>query len=171
MCALLVAACGGSSAQKPKGKTGPYGPRSSPYAMSKCMRANGLTNFPDPSQGSGGVGFPGGVILASNGELTVDGVSFSGPALKKASAACKIYLPGGGGPPPAQTAEQTKAQLKFAQCMRAQGVPNFPDPGSGIGATAKQTFPDVNSPAFKHAGQVCGHGGRIEMSGGNVEGP
>ena len=55
--------------------------------------------------------------------------------------------------------------------MRVHGVPNFPDPGSVIGGSAKQTLPDVNSPAFKHAGQVCGHGGRIEISGGNVEGP
>jgi hypothetical protein len=175
MCALLVAACGGSSAHKPRGKTGPYGPRSSPYAMSKCMRANGLSNFPDPSQGSGGVGFPGGVILASDGELTVDGVSFSGPALKKASAACKIYLPGGGGPPPAMSAAEKKAALEFAQCMRAHGVPNFPDPGSGgplsSRPSAKQTLPDPNSPAFKHAGQACGRGGRFEVRGGNVQGP
>jgi hypothetical protein len=177
ICALLVAACGGSSAHSPKGKVGPYGPRSSPYAMSKCMRANGLTNFPDPSQGpdGGGVGFPGGVVVSVEGELTVDGITFSGPALKRASAACKIYLPGGGGPPPSMSAAEKKAALEFAQCMRAHGVPNFPDPGTGgplgSGQSAKQSLPDANSPAFKHAGQACGHGGRFEIRGANVEGP
>jgi hypothetical protein len=175
VCVLLVAACGGGTGSEHKGKTGPYGPRSSPYALSKCMRANGLTHFPDPTQGSGGVGFPGGVTESIEGDLTVDGVTFSGPALKTASQACRIYLPGGAGPPPAETAAQQKAALSFAHCMRTHGVPNFPDPDSGgplrSGQPAKQTLPDANSPAFKQAGQVCGRGGRFRISGGNVEGP
>ena len=131
-CASLLAACGGSS-HKPSSKSTPYGPRNSPYAMSKCMRDNGLSNFPDPSQGSGGVGFPGGVVLSSTDQLTVDGVTFSGPALKKAQTACKEFLPGGGGPPPGLTAQQRRQALAFATCMRAHGVSNFPDPGSAPG--------------------------------------
>jgi hypothetical protein len=137
------------------------------------MRANGLTNFPDPVQGSGGLGFPGGVTKSVEGGLTVDGVSFSGPALKKASQACKIYLPGGGGPPPAPTAAQKAQILKFARCMRANGVPSFPDPNFGAATPGKekQTLPDTDTPAFKHAGQVCGRGGQLRLRAGNVEGP
>ena len=160
----LLAACGGGSHAKPRGKTGPYGPRSSPYAMSKCMRANGLTNFPDPSQGSGGVGFPGGVVFTNQGQLTVNGINFSGPALKRAMAACKVYLPGGGGPPPAQTAEQTRAQLKFAHCMRAHGVPNWPDPlaESDPGQPGTPGFPrnmpiNLNAPQVTSAMSKCQH--------------
>ena len=106
--------------------------------MSKCMRANGLSNFPDPTQGSGGFGFPGGVVLSSTGQLTVDGVTFSGPALKKAQAVCKEFLPGGSGPPPALTAQQRRQALQFATCMRAHGVANFPDPGSDGPARYRQ---------------------------------
>jgi hypothetical protein len=127
------------------------------------MRANGLSNFPDPIQGSGGLGFPGGVVLSSTDQLTVDGVTFSGPALKRAQAACKEFLPGGSGPPPAMTVQQRRQALAFATCMRAHGVPNFPDPGSGgpvpAGKANKQTLlGESSSPAFQHAGKVCGHG-------------
>ena len=46
--------------------------------------------------------------------------------------------------------------LKFSQCMRANGVPNFPDPGAGggiqipIGSALKP-----QSPAFQAAQQKC----------------
>ena len=144
--------------------------------MSKCMRANGLSNFPDPSQSSGGEGFKG-ITLSSNGQLTVDGITFSGPALKRAQAACKEFLPGGSGPPPGLTAQQTRQALAFATCMRAHGVSNFPDPGSGgpvaAGKANKQTLlGESSSPAFQHAAKSCGHGKGLSVRvNSNVEGP
>lgn len=39
--------------------------------------------------------------------------------------------------------------IKFANCMRSQGVPNFPDPGSGI------QLPQGSSPAFEAAQPDC----------------
>ena len=133
------------------------------------MRANGLTDFPDPSQGSGGIGFPGGVGFSVEGYLTVNGVTFKGPALKAASRACKIYLPPSG-PPPAMSASAKRQALKLAQCMRANGVPNFPDPGSGGPATgqARQVpVPNADAPAFRHAVQVCGKGGGLYVRVGS----
>jgi hypothetical protein len=137
------------------------------------MRANGLSNFPDPTQGSGGLGFPGGVVMSSTDQLTVDGVSFSGPALKKAQAACKEFLPGGGGPPPAMTAQQKRQALDFARCMRAHGVPDFPDPGSGGPSTGQTLLGESSSPAFEHAVNVCGHGKgiRVQAVNSNLAGP
>ena len=50
-------------------------------------------------------------------------------------------------------------QLKFSECMRKHGVPNFPDPtfpaGGGI---IESVGPgnDPQSPAFQHAVAVCG---------------
>ena len=176
-CGVLIAACGGSSHGSGGGKktAGPYGPRSSPYSLSKCMRANGVTRFPDPSQGSGGIGFPGGVVVSVEGELTVDGVTFSGPAFRRASRACSTYLPGGGGPPPAMSASEKAAALKLARCMRAHGVPSFPDPGSnfgGAGGANKQVpIPGADSPAFKRAVDICGRGGGISIRAGNAQGP
>lgn len=154
-CAALVAACGGSGS-KPKSGTASYGPASSPYAMSKCMRDNGLTNFPDPQQGSGGVGFPGGVGVGSDGVLTVDGATFSGPALKHAETACKRYLPPTGPPPPLSAAQHRQA-LRFSECMRANGVPSFPDPPTSAPTPhrGQRTIPGSDSPAFAKASETC----------------
>lgn len=145
--------------------------------MSKCMRANGLTNFPDPSEGpgGGGVGFPGGVIVSIEGYLTVNGVTFKGPALKHAESVCRAFLPPTG-PPPTISAAAKRQALRLAECMRTHGVPNFPDPTfgpvTGAGGAQKQApLPDATSPAFKHAVQVCGRGGRIQVRVGNITGP
>ncbi|HEY5429636.1 MAG TPA: hypothetical protein VIK04_11010 [Solirubrobacteraceae bacterium] len=157
-CAAAIAACGGSgSGPSVVGGTTATG-NSSPVALSRCMRAHRLTNFPDPKQGSGGLGFPEGLLMSSDGTLTVDGASFAGPALKTAEQACKRFLPGGSGPPPPVSPRQKKAALANAQCMRTHGVPNFPDPtfptGGGVAITGSGVNPQ--SPAFKQAAAACG---------------
>ncbi len=43
--ALAVSACGGSG-HTAAASTSPYGPVSDPVSLSKCMRANGVPNFP-----------------------------------------------------------------------------------------------------------------------------
>jgi hypothetical protein len=46
--------------------------------------------------------------------------------------------------------------LKFADCMRANGVPNFPDPsGGGGGMNLAGTGINPQSPAFKAARRAC----------------
>jgi hypothetical protein len=162
--ALALSACG--SKAKPAASS-PYGPASSPFALSKCMRANGLSNFPDPTAGPGGEGFNG-IVVTSTGTLTVDGINFAGPALKTAESACKVYLPPGG-PPPQLSASQKATLLAFARCMRNNGVPNFPDPPlTGAGPTkiqGGQTGIGPQAPAFKHAVAACGgHGTQRAVS-------
>jgi hypothetical protein len=57
-----------------------------------------------------------------------------------------------------------KNGLKFAQCMRSHGVPNFPDPqiqsgpGGGIGVRIGGPGSGINpqSPAFQSAQRACG---------------
>jgi hypothetical protein len=44
--------------------------------------------------------------------------------------------------------------LKYAQCMRAHGVPNFPDPKATGGLVIPNDI-SPESPAFKAAGQAC----------------
>ena len=160
LAALIVSACG-SSAQHKGGQT-PYGPKSSPYAMSKCFRANGVSNFPDPSAGpSGSVGFNG-VGFGSDG-LIVDGTRFSGPAVRSAMKACSEFLPSG--PPPKMSEAQKQKVLAFAQCMRTHGVPDFPDPtfnNSGPSSVGPQL--DPRSPAFRNAAKQCGGGNGIEIA-------
>lgn len=149
--ALGLAACGGSG-RHTSASVGKYGPASSPIAESRCMRANGLPNFPDPTNGPGGEGLP--TSSSSPGTLTVEGTAFSGPAFAHAEKACKEYLPPASGSRPALTAAQVRKELALARCMRSHGVPNFPDPTSPGGAKALSPQ-DLNSPAFQKAARTC----------------
>lgn len=126
--------------------------------MSRCMRANGLSNFPDPRTGpdGGGVGFPGGFIITSSDSIDVMGTPFSGPAVVHAEKACKEYMPPSG-PPPTISASQKAAMVANARCMRKHGVPNFPDPSfSGNHITIGNGGANPDSPAFKRAAAACG---------------
>ena len=83
-----------------------------------CMRSNGVSHFPDPG---------------ASGRLTIDAVAngssvdASTPAFKQAISACKHLEPTGfmGSK---RSAQQQQAALKFAQCVRGNGVNDFPDP-------------------------------------------
>jgi hypothetical protein len=89
--------------------------------FAQCMRDNGVSAFPDPD---------------ASGALTVDGIvngsslDTSTAAWKKAIGACKDLEPAGfmGGK---RSPEQQSAGLKFAQCVRDNGVKDFPDPVNG----------------------------------------
>lgn len=175
--ALALAGCGGgssspgvahlSSAKGPSSASSESGgsPQESPaslqqamIAFAKCMRASGVPNFPDP--GSGG-GFP-----------RRAGINLGSPLSRAAWAKCHKLLPEGpgSGPPPSP---QTLARfLKIAQCMRKNGVPDFPDPrtsapskpfGPGIAELSDiegviLVFPSTinqQSPAFTRASAAC----------------
>jgi len=86
--------------------------RAKAVKFAECMRANGVSDFPDPN---------------ASGEFPSYGVSVSPAVWKKAGAACKALQP-----PGTLSAKLTPAQesaaLKFAQCIRENGVPDFPDP-------------------------------------------
>jgi hypothetical protein len=56
-----------------------------------------------------------------------------------------------GGAGTAPQANAISAGVKFAQCMRGHGVPNFPDPGPS------REIPIMQSPAFQSAQTSCQH--------------
>jgi hypothetical protein len=86
--------------------------------FAKCMRSNGVRQFPDPS---------------ASGKLTIDEVANgssidpSTPAFTQAISACKNLEPAGFTGSKRSSAQQA-AGLRFAQCIRANGVKDFPDP-------------------------------------------
>lgn len=131
-------------------------------AYSQCMRGEGITNFPDPD---------------ANGSLKIDGSKLGirpdSPQFKAADSACKQYLPNGGQPqaPPPGVED---ALVKYAQCMRAHGISNFPDPNPNGGLALNGNEIDTNSPQFKAADEECkqympggGKGGMTTDSGKN----
>ncbi|MGB9111491.1 MAG: hypothetical protein WCF24_02055, partial [Acidimicrobiales bacterium] len=46
--------------------------------------------------------------------------------------------------------------VQYSQCMRANGVPNYPDPGTGREMNFRGLGIDLNSPLFKRANDICG---------------
>ena len=140
----LLAGCGGSS-----GATAQNGSASSKQQDSaqlvryaQCMRAHGVTNFPDPT---------------STGALTLDKTTIDSPQFRSASQACRSLAPAGS--QNGSVSPQVQAQaLRFARCMRSHGVSNFPDPstsGSGgpVGFAISQSVHD--SPALRSAVHAC----------------
>jgi ABC-type glycerol-3-phosphate transport system substrate-binding protein len=119
----LISACGSSAPAETGSGSSSGGNNSAANAQKAvkfavCMRNNGVSEFPDP---------------ATSGKFTIDGVANgssldpSAPAFKQAINACKDLEPAGfmGSK---RSPQQQEAALKFAQCMRAKGVPDFPDP-------------------------------------------
>lgn len=82
--------------------------------FAECVRENGVSDFPDPN---------------AAGEF-VYGVSVTPAVFTKAVGACKALQPPGTLSATRSPAQQ-KEGLKFAQCMRENGVNDFPDPVNG----------------------------------------
>jgi hypothetical protein len=120
LAALAIAALiGAGCSDEPAEDGNANGDYESAAKFSECMRDNGVAEFPDPD---------------ASGSLTIDGVlngsslDASSAAWKTAMAACKDVEPPGFTGDEDISAEEQKARLEFAQCIRDNGVPDFPDP-------------------------------------------
>ena len=132
------AACGGSPSAHTTTSSGWV-------AFSGCMRANGVTKYPDPS----GSGAP--------PKRSLDQLGVSSTQLAAAQSTCRHLLPNGGQPPSAAAQQQVAANaLRFSQCVRAHGVAGFPDPGSD-GRIPDPATVGINqgSPKFETANAAC----------------
>jgi hypothetical protein len=119
--ALLSAGCSNAPAGSGTGSSGgntAAATRQQAVKFAACMRANGVRGFPDPD---------------ASGTLTIDGIANGtsldpdSAAFKQAIAACKdLEPPGFMGHK--RSAQEQQAALKFAQCVRDNGVKDFPDP-------------------------------------------
>jgi hypothetical protein len=118
MVALLSAGCSNALAGTGTGGGSDATNRDQAAKFAECMRKNGVREFPDPD---------------ASGDLTIDRIAngssldTSTAAFKQAISACRDLEPPGftGGK---RSPEQQKAALMFAQCIRDNGVKDFPDP-------------------------------------------
>jgi len=151
-CAATVGACGASGRSGNSSHSGPY---AAGLKFSDCMRAHGVSSFPDPGGGGGGVNLAG------------TGINPQSPAFKSANAACARLAPGGGRGGVRATESQFLAAIGFAKCMRVHGFPDFPDPthvdappgpilivGHGLFFRVGASF-DPNAPAASRALAAC----------------
>jgi hypothetical protein len=117
--ALIGAGCGGNDNS---GANTTAANQEKAVKFAQCMRENGVSQFPDPD---------------ASGNLTIDAVvngssiDPDGPTWNQAIDACKDLQPPGFTGGGERSAGQQEAALQFAQCIRENGVPDFPDPSPG----------------------------------------
>ena len=152
--ALFEAGCGGSGhtpgiASVASTTTSATTSQNGVVAYSRCMRAHGVSNFPDPDR-SGGI---------PKSELIQLGVGKV--RMRAAGTACEHLLPATGLAPP-ETAQQIRKRiadaLSFANCMRSHGVARFPDPTAQGQLTVEMVQSqgiDVHAPALLRIVQKC----------------
>lgn len=166
--ALSAAGCGGGGGGDQVATAGGTAPDPSASAKqdnredrdailqyAKCMRENGVPDFPDPEFGEGGIG------------LTIpDGADKA--KVDAAQEKCKQYLPNGGQPTKVDPAQLEKMR-EYAKCIRENGVPNFPDPSEEGGIALdmdKLGLSGPDDPKLKAAEEKC----RSIMPGGGPGG-
>jgi hypothetical protein len=116
----LISACGSNApAATGSGSSGGNTAANVEKAVkfAECMRGNGVSEFPDPNA-SGDFAY--GIKAGSS-------LDPSTAAWQQAIGACKDLEPPGF-MPKTLTTQEIDARLKFAQCIRENGVPDFPDP-------------------------------------------
>jgi hypothetical protein len=105
-------------------------PREKAVKFAECMRENGYPDFPDPK---------------ASGEFPTFGISVSPAVWTKALGACKELQPPGSFSAHLST-KQLSAARKFAQCIRENGVKDFPDPVNGEPLVDTTRIPSTNTP-------------------------
>jgi hypothetical protein len=106
---ILLAACSSS----PSSQTAPTTGQEQALKYAQCMRAHGAPGFPDPD--------PSGQFRGVGHEQQ------DNPKFRAAQQACRDLGPGGEHENLGNPAFVNQVR-KFAQCMRANGLPDFPDP-------------------------------------------
>jgi hypothetical protein len=129
----------------PAGRSGSSGssPLADAVAYSRCIRSHGVPNFPDPVQTpSGGYGY------------RTKGIDPSSAAFQGALQACKALPSPWNSTRQQLSTTQQQAWLNWAKCIRAHGVPDFPDP-TFAGREVHDSGVASNSPHLQSAMDAC----------------
>lgn len=144
--AMLVAGCGGGGSSTTAATTTA---QTGALAFARCMRAHGLSRWPDPD---------------ANGtfdKANLRQLGYSKQQIRTAELSfCGRFLPADG--TPGETVQQQRTRvadgLSFARCMRSHGVRQFPDPdaqGELSVAMVQAQGIDIHSPAVLQTVQAC----------------
>jgi hypothetical protein len=154
MLALLSAGCSNAAAQPGTSSSAANAnaaTRQQAAKFAECMRANGVKQFPDPD---------------ASGTYTIDGIAngssldTNSAAFKQAITACKDLQPAGF-TGHKRTAQEQENAIKFAQCIRDNGVKDFPDPAPDAPLIDTDRIPSAagragpNIPGLQAAMQKC----------------
>jgi hypothetical protein len=145
---LLAAACGGSPSSTGVGGPSNAGASEGSQLLSfaQCVRSKGVPTFPDPTNDNK---FP-----------SAEHLGVTPSRYQSAMNACRHLLPNGAKVSPSESQQDMSAMLRFARCMRAHGVPNWPDPTTGPDGKAAFDLlglTGVETPQATTAEHACGH--------------
>ena len=118
---ILAAACGSGPSAGGTGRatsTGGSATAASAVRYTSCMRSHGVPEYPDPNS----AGQLQKITPGNEAQLGVSDTRF-----QSAQAVCASLWPYQG-PTQAQVRQELTDGLTFARCLRAHGVPNWPDP-------------------------------------------
>jgi len=123
------------------------------------MRSHEVPNYPDPKQVGGGIQISG----------SRSGMNPNSPLFVSARRSCRHLLPGG--QPTVAGQQRGLARMRHvSRCMRAHGVPAFPDPtlsppanraaysammSNGVAWLAIPDSIDLRSPTFTRSAAIC----------------
>jgi len=111
-------------------------------AFAVCVRKHGIAGFPDPPY--------------SDGELNKLGFRKNSPQMEAATNKCHAQaLAAGVVQTPVEIQQHLDQMLKIAECMRAHGVLNFPDPNANGSLTSPANSTVVNTPVYAAAAKTC----------------
>jgi hypothetical protein len=142
-----TASSSGSASSADTGGTKSATDQNKAVKFAECIRGHGVPHFPDP---------------AAKGESAF-GIDVSPAVWKKAVDACKALEPPGA-LSGKRSPKQQSAALRFAGCVRENGVKDFPDPTNGDPLIDTTKIPSSNQPggmtilnaATKKCGSVLG---------------
>jgi hypothetical protein len=122
-------------------------------AYAQCMRDNGFTEFADPTP---------------EGDLRIQVTPESEPRFRAAAAACEHLAPEGFRNE-GVTPDELDALLKLSQCVRENGVPEFPDPDADGRYDLSGVSTGPGDPRIQAAMEACSElrqgAGRIIIGG------
>jgi hypothetical protein len=151
MIALIGVGCSNEPAESGNAGNTDAANQEKAVKFAECMRENGVSEFPDPD---------------ASGRLTVDGVvngssiDPDGPVWQGAIDTCKDLQPPGFTGDGERSSGQQEAALRFAECIRENGVTDFPDPVNGEPLVNTYRIPSSDTPEgmsiLNAAMQKCG---------------
>jgi hypothetical protein len=152
---LTLAGCGGAGGAHAAASASPSVGDAQVLAIgqqySQCVRDHGVAGFPDPRVQDGHLSLP-----DSNGQNPKQMLQ-NNPQAEQACRTILDRLPASAKQTPAVTAADLQKLRQFAQCLRQNGMPDWPDPkpdgtfpiaGTPLGAEGK-------SPRMVAAMQAC----------------
>jgi hypothetical protein len=139
----VLAACGSSGTTNASADSSTSTAYQKALAYAQCIRAHGVPGYPDPnSQGQ---------FIVQNGSALP---SVSAAVAAAAAAACQKLLPPSMAQGPPSGSSGQGSGLKFSECMRSHGEPDFPDPAAN-GSFTLPSGMDAESPQFQSAEKAC----------------